>query len=247
MYYHIQYKSSKRTLVPGSNPSNPEMNAGIPPVVLQATKKHTATLVFLHGLGDNGFGWAGALNMIKPSNLKVICPTAPMMPVTLNGGASMPAWYDIRSLDERDPEREDMEGVAWSVDLLHKLVKMEEMHGVKSDRVMIGGFSQGGAVSLRAALTFPGPLAGCVALSCYLPGDTREPADLGLNQKVDTAVFQAHGDQDQVVTYKRGRLTGEVVENLVKNHKFVTYPGMGHEANQEELEDIKSFINERLS
>merc|ERR1712179_150460 len=79
-----------------------EMNVGIPPVVLKAGRAHTATFIFLHGLGDTGMGWAGALNSIKPDYLKVICPTAPMLPVTLNGGASMPAWYDILSLDEKD-------------------------------------------------------------------------------------------------------------------------------------------------
>ena len=118
------------------------MNVGIPPVVLKASRAHTATLIFLHGLGDTGMGWAGALNSIKPDYLKVICPTAPMLPVTLNGGASMPAWYDILSLDEKDTNREDMEGVSWSVDLLHELVRGEEKHGLGPDRVIVGGFSQ---------------------------------------------------------------------------------------------------------
>ena len=93
------------------------------------------------------------------------------MPVTLNGGMSMPAWYDILSLDENDKNREDMDGVDWSVNFVRDIVKEEEKHGVQSDRVVVGGFSQGGAVSLRTALTSPTPLAGCIALSCYLPGD----------------------------------------------------------------------------
>ena len=74
---------------------------------------------------------------------QVICPTAPMMPVTLNGGMAMPAWYDILSLDEADKNREDMEGVDWSVNFVRDLVREEEAsHGVASDRVVIGGFSQ---------------------------------------------------------------------------------------------------------
>ena len=118
------------------------MNVGIPPVVLKASRNHTATLIFLHGLGDTGMGWAGALNSIKPDYLKVVCPTAPMLPVTLNGGASMPAWYDILSLDENDSKREDMEGVNWAVDFVHDLVRSEEKHGLGPERVVIGGFSQ---------------------------------------------------------------------------------------------------------
>ena len=118
-----------------------------------------------------------------------------MLPVTLNGGMSMPAWYDIRSLDEADKDREDMEGVDWSVNFVRDLVREEETsHGLNSDRVIVGGFSQvkgtfcqrnpgdigdislkysfkGGAVSLRTALTSDTPLGGCLALSCYLPGD----------------------------------------------------------------------------
>jgi len=217
------------------------MNVGIPPVVLKASRKHTATLIFLHGLGDTGMGWAGALNTIKPDYLKVICPTAPMLPVTLNGGMAMPAWYDILSLDENDKNREDMEGVDWSVNFIQELVKQEEtQHGVKSDRVVVGGFSQGGAVSLRTALTSEIPLGGCVALSCYLPGNQ----DSYTAPQHNVPIFQAHGEEDSVVTFKRGQLTAEVVSRLVnnENHQFVSYPGMAHEATLEELEDVKTWL-----
>jgi len=221
------------------------MNVGIPPVVLKASRNHTATLIFLHGLGDTGMGWAGALNSIKPDYLKVVCPTAPMLPVTLNGGASMPAWYDILSLDENDSKREDMEGVNWAVDFVHDLVRSEEKHGLGPERVVIGGFSQGGAVSLRAALKFPSSLAGCIALSCYLPGSQADYSKL--EKKLETPVFQAHGDEDGVVSYKRGQLTAEVMETLVKDHKFITYPGMMHEATMDELQDIRTWIDQKLS
>jgi len=208
---------------------------------------HVASLVFLHGLGDTGFGWAGALNQIKPEFLKVICPTAPNLPVTINGGAAMPAWYDILSLDEKDSRREDMEGVDRAVEYVHSLVQGEVESGVKASRVMVGGFSQGGAVALRAALTHHTRLAGCVALSCYLPGGEATLDQLGLSSPVETPVFQAHGDQDQVVSYNRGKITSQVLEALVKDHRLVTYQGMGHEGTMEELEDIQAFILQQLS
>jgi len=220
------------------------MSQLVPPVVLKASKKHTATLVFLHGLGDTGFGWAGALNTIRPDFLKVICPTAPNLPVTINGGMEMPAWYDIISLDERDGAREDMEGVDWAVNYLHSLVKGEEEQGLPSDRIMIGGFSQGGAVALSAALKYPATLGGCVALSCYLPGGGNPSVSI---QGLETPILQAHGDSDEVVSYKRGQLTAEVLERLSKRHKLITYPGMGHEGTLEELEDIKQFILSEMS
>jgi len=214
----------------------------IPPVILNASKKHTATLVFLHGLGDTGMGWAGALNTIKPDYLKVICPTAPMMPVTINGGAPMPAWYDIRSLDERDADREDREGVDQAVDYLINVVKGEKNHGIEPSRVIIGGFSQGGAVALRTTLMSEEQFGGCIALSCYLPGELESLQD----KQVNTPVWQAHGDSDEVVSYKRGLLTSETVQKLLTNTTFKTYKGMGHEATMEELNDIKAFIEKTL-
>jgi len=220
------------------------MSQLVPPVVLKASKKHTATLVFLHGLGDTGFGWAGALNTIRPDFLKVICPTAPNLPVTINGGMEMPAWYDIVSLDEKDGAREDMDGVDWAVNYLHSLVKGEEEQGLPSDRIMVGGFSQGGAVALSAALKYPGTLGGCVALSCYLPGGGNPSVSI---QGLETPILQAHGELDEVVSYKRGQLTAEVVERLSKRHKFITYPNMGHEGTLEELEDVKQFILQEMS
>eukprot|EP00088_Acartia_fossae_P009590 TRINITY_DN14678_c0_g1_i10.p1 TRINITY_DN14678_c0_g1~~TRINITY_DN14678_c0_g1_i10.p1 ORF type:complete len:235 (-),score=34.19 TRINITY_DN14678_c0_g1_i10:174-836(-) len=212
----------------------------IPPVILNAGRKHTATLVFLHGLGDTGMGWAGALNTIKPDYLKVICPTAPMIPVSINGGMAMPAWYDIMSLDENDKLREDSTGVQESVNYLVNVVNGELRHNIHPDRVIIGGFSQGGAVSLRTALTSGIKFGGCIGLSCYLPGDIE---DISVPAKsIETPVLQAHGDSDEVVSYARGTKTSDVLQKYFSNHKFITYKGMGHEGTLEELQDVKKFI-----
>ena len=108
---------------------------------------------------------------------------------------------------------------------------------------MIGGFSQGGAVALQATLSHPTPLAGCLALSCYLPGGGSIMPE---TPNVDTPIWQAHGDQDNVLPWKMGKLTAEVVKNIVKDHQFVTYEGMDHEAWQEELDDVKDFIKLKL-
>ena len=96
-----------------------------PSVILNPKSRHTATLIFLHGLGDTGHGWAEAMNSIRPDFLKIVCPTAPSIPVTLNMGMRMPAWYDIRTLDKTDDpsEREDIKGVMESADYLSQLIK----------------------------------------------------------------------------------------------------------------------------
>ena len=143
------------------------------PVVLKSRGPHTATMIFLHGLGDTGHGWAGILNTIKPDYLKVVCPTAPSIPVTLNNGFVMPAWYDIRNIeDDRSSIREDLQGVENSVKVLQSLIDIEarELKDHGKSRIMIGGFSQGGAIALSALLKSSDKLAGCIALSTYIPG-----------------------------------------------------------------------------
>ena len=169
--------------------------SAVPPVILRASQKHTATLVFLHGLGDTGVGWAGALNTIKPPYMKVICPTASIMPVTLNAGFAMPAWYDILSLDEHDSgKREDMDGVEEARNTLNGIVDAEAQ-SVPRSRIMVGGFSQGGAVALYTALKacdMP-PLAGCIALSTYIPGSAAGQTSLPMmadGERVATPILQ---------------------------------------------------------
>ena len=145
------------------------------PVVLKARATHTATMIFLLGLGDTGHGWAGILNTIRPDYMKIVCPHAPSIPITLNGGFVMPGWYDIRDLEsDRSSIREDLEGVEASTKVLESLIEIEarslESAGGKS-RLMIGGFSQGGAIALNAILRAKEKLSGCAALSTYIPGN----------------------------------------------------------------------------
>ena len=145
------------------------------PVVLKARAQHSATMIFLHGLGDTGHGWAGILNTIRPDYMKIVCPTAPSIPVSLNNGFVMPAWYDIRDLEsDRSSTREDLDGVEASTKVLESLIEIEarelQSAGGKS-RLMIGGFSQGGAIALNAILRAKEKLSGCAALSTYIPGN----------------------------------------------------------------------------
>ena len=146
------------------------------PVVLKARAQHTATMIFLHGLGDTGHGWAGILNTIRPDYMKIVCPTAPSIPVSLNNGFVMPAWYDIKDIaQDRSAIREDLEGVKTSSRLLENVILMEARELSSMDlgksRLMIGGFSQGGAIALNTIMGSQDTLAGCVALSTYIPGD----------------------------------------------------------------------------
>jgi len=209
------------------------------PVVVSASAKHTATLIFFHGLGDTGHGWATSIAAIRPPHVKVICPTANKMPVTLNSGFQMPSWFDLMSLDPSGPE--DEAGIKAAADLVNSLVAEEIKAGIPSERIMIGGFSQGGALAMYTALNTDHKLAGVIALSCWAPLHAKL-ASSAKQTNVNIPYLQAHGDCDPVVPYKWGQLTSTLLKSMLPNHQFKTYKGMMHSSSEEEMQDVKKFI-----
>ncbi len=251
------------------------MAALIPPVVLKATQRHTATLFFLHGLGDNGMGWAGALNTVRPPYMKVVCPTAPIIPITINMGAKMPAWFDVYTLDRKSKRGADLEGLEESSRNLRGMVEMEtKEHGIPRledlfvvvghgwrrrplsqrfsrcrNRIIIGGFSQGGTVALHLLLSDREPFAGCLALSSFMrrqgmPEATAD-AEEKAGRKLTTPVLQCHGTWDEMVAIKWGRETRDLLRTRVADVWYHEMEGMGHEANMDELELVKDFLVRR--
>uniref|UniRef100_A0A3Q3EDA9 palmitoyl-protein hydrolase n=1 Tax=Labrus bergylta TaxID=56723 RepID=A0A3Q3EDA9_9LABR len=148
----------------GNNMSVPLLTEA---VTVSAKEKETAVVIFLHGLGDTGHGWAETLMEIQPSHVKFICPHAPSIPVTLNMKAMMPAWFDLMGLKPDIPE--DESGIKRAADNIKAIIEHEAKNGIPPHRIILGGFSQGGALSLYTALTCQHQLAGVVALSCWLP------------------------------------------------------------------------------
>lgn len=212
------------------------------PVVIAATSRHTATLIFFHGLGDTGHGWASSMGAVRSSHIKVICPTAPTIPVTLNAGFRMPSWFDLKSLDATGPE--DEEGIRKAAEMVHSLIAKEVADGIPTKRIVLGGFSQGGALALYSALTFPEPLAGVVALSAWLPLHQKFPASAVGNR--DTPVLQCHGDCDPMVPYKWGQMTSTLLKQFMTQTEFKTYRGLMHTSSEEEIHDMKKFIEKVL-
>lgn len=209
------------------------------PVIIEATAKHTSTMIFMHGLGDTGHGWSSALAMIRPSCMKVICPTAPTQPVTLNAGFRMPSWFDLKTLDIGGAE--DEEGIKAASQNIQAMINTEIAAGIPSNRIVVGGFSQGGALALYTALTFNQPLAGVIALSCWLPLHKQFP---GIKKSSDEIpIFQAHGDFDPVVPYKFGQLSASLLKSFMKNVQFKTYNGLSHSSSEPEMDDVKDVLN----
>jgi len=142
-------------------------------LTIPAAAKHTATVIFAHGLGDTGYGWKAVADMFKgdPSlrHIKWILPHAPTIPITANMGMQMPGWFDIYSFGFKGVEDED--GMLKTVSTLQTLIKNEiEENHITPDRIVLGGFSQGGAMSLLTGLTMKDyKLGGLVALSAWLP------------------------------------------------------------------------------
>lgn len=207
----------------------------------------SAAIVISHGLGDTAEGWADVAEHLasKLPYIKFILPTAPTQPVTMNGGYPMPSWYDITGLDVRSNEQ--CEGIFDSRDTIRKLLAEEHARGLPYSRMMVGGFSQGGALSIFVGLQMPSvqeKLAGIVAMSGYLPGEKQFHLTEGLG---DTPVLHCHGTADPVVRHELAGMSKAMLESKgVSNYTIKSYPGMMHSACPEEIQDVLKFIQERL-
>ncbi|KAK4247789.1 Phospholipase/carboxylesterase/thioesterase [Corynascus novoguineensis] len=224
------------------------------PLLFPATARHTATVIFVHGLGDTGHGWAGAVENWRRrqrlDEVKFILPHAPAIPITCNWGMKMPGWYDIHTIDgnaESLRRNEDEAGILRSQAYFHELIQKEIDAGIPGDRIVLGGFSQGGAISIFAGLTSKVKLAGIVALSSYLLLSSKF---LELVPKPEfnkeTPIFMAHGDSDQVVNLELGKKSYELLKSMGYNVTLKIYEGMEHSACPEELDEVESFLRERL-
>ncbi|KAF6730489.1 Acyl-protein thioesterase 2 [Oryzias melastigma] len=202
-------------------------------VTLSGKEKETAAVIFLHGLGDTGHGWAESLAKIQPSHVKIICPHAPIIPVTLNMRSMVPAWFDLMGLSPDSPE--DESGIKRAAENIKAIIEHEARNGIPSNRIILGGFSQGGALSLYTALTCQHPLAGVVALSCWLPLHKSFPSASGCNKNLP--IMQCHGDMDAMIPRQFGAMTAEKLKFIVNPQMvtFKSYPGLGHSSCPEVL------------
>ncbi len=204
-----------------------------------------ASVIWLHGLGADGHDFepiVPSLGLPRDRRVRFVFPNAPRRAVTINMGLIMPAWYDIRGDDVRRDE--DVSGVRQSAAQVEALLAREVERGVAKDRIVLAGFSQGGAIALHVGLRQPEPLAGLAALSTYLVcEDTLDaeatPAGRGL------PVFQAHGTLDPMVAFDRGQAACERLRQLGCDVTWRTY-AMGHEVCPEEIADIGAWLSARL-
>ncbi|MEM8962965.1 MAG: alpha/beta fold hydrolase [Acidobacteriota bacterium] len=210
------------------------------PTVERGPENADAAVIWLHGLGADGHDFADIPPLLGlPADLRVrfIFPHAPRMPVTLNHGMVMPAWYDIRSLDERG---QDAEGIAASAVRIEALIEREVERGVAHRRIVLGGFSQGGAVALHTSLRHANRLAGVMVLSAYLLLADRLESEASPANR-DLPVFQAHGTFDPMVPYAYGTQSRDRLVASGWNVAWHEYP-MAHQVCQEEIEAIGQWF-----
>ncbi|MES1911706.1 MAG: hypothetical protein MHM6MM_004099 [Cercozoa sp. M6MM] len=211
------------------------------PTVLNAIRPHTATVIFLHGLGDTAAGWASELAQIQKQALpwvKFILPTAPIRRVTLNGGFPMTAWHDIKSLEDVDSE--DFDGLQESIDRIHQLISAED----DASRVMVAGFSQGAATALLSTYRYPERLAACAALSGYLPWHADFAANLSEANK-STPCRMFHGEYDPVVKPQFAKRSLAVLKAANVPCELMRYP-MEHSACPDEMRSFVQFVQQHL-
>ncbi|KAJ2896501.1 hypothetical protein GGI21_005041, partial [Coemansia aciculifera] len=207
---------------------------------------HTASVIFIHGLGDSGHGWAPVAQQLARTqpHVKFILPHAPEQPVTLNGGFRMPSWYDIKSLD-RIASNEDEAGMNTSMMKINELIKAEIDAGIPANRIVLGGFSQGGAMTLYVGLQSEYRFAGLAVLSGYLPVRDRI-MKRATDASKSVPVFEAHGTADEVVLYQYGEMTSNVLKESGYNVEFRSYERMGHSTCEDELLHLQMFLKKRI-
>ena len=205
-----------------------------------------SSIIWLHGLGADGHDFepiVPELGLAEDLAVRFIFPHAPERAVTINGGMVMRAWYDILGLDIRRDE--DIEGLRTSETQVRALVEREVSRGVSEERIVLAGFSQGGAIALQAGVRHPRRLAGIMALSTYLtlPEQLESEANPANG---DCPIFMAHGTHDPVVPYEGGQLSRQALEAQGYEIEWREYP-MQHSVCAEEIADISSWLTEVLT
>jgi phospholipase/carboxylesterase len=198
----------------------------------------------MHGLGADGHDFAPIVPELRlPVPVRFVFPHAPMRAVTINLGAVMRAWYDVRGVGGE--RREDADGVRASQAQIEALIARERARGIAAQRIVLAGFSQGGAMALHTALRHPDRLAGVLALSCALPlADTLEAEAAAANR--DVPIFMAHGTHDDMIPMARARGAHDVLVRLGFRVEWHQYP-MPHAVCAEEIADVSAWLSTVLA
>lgn len=204
-----------------------------------------AAVVWMHGLGADGYDFVPLvpeLGLPREARVRFVFPHAAVRPVTINGGYAMRAWYDIRDLT---PEgRDDVQGFAEARDRIEACIATQRAQGIAASRIVLAGFSQGGAVALHVGLRHAEGLAGILALSCYLPLRAHLAEEMAPANR-STPILMCHGTEDSVVLPKFGEISRDAMREVGLDVDWRTYP-MAHSLCPEQVRDIAAWLRARV-
>lgn len=215
-------------------------------VIIDPEEPATASVIWLHGLGADGYDFAPLVRELDGQLLRTtrfVFPHAPRRPVTINGGYVMRAWYDVLDMDLT--RRPDEAGIRSSAATLRGYVAQESERGVPTGRIVLAGFSQGGAVALHAAVRHPARIAGVLALSTYLPLPESTAQEAAPANR-DTPMFMAHGEHDPVIPLQHAETSRDFLRRLGYRIEWHCYP-MPHAVCPQEIVDISAWLRTCLA
>lgn len=216
----------------------------LPCVEVEPTLPANASVIWLHGLGANGHDFepiVPELNLPPELHIRFVFPHAPSIPVTINGGMVMPAWYDI--LEMSIDRKIDTAQIEQSAQAIKDLIEREVERGIPTERIVIAGFSQGGAVAYETALSYYKPLAGLITLSTYLATHATLKRNVA-NERIPTLI--CHGIQDPVVPEVLGQQALAKMKAWGYTPDYKTYP-MAHAVCAKEIQDISTILSKVLT
>ena len=214
-------------------------------VVVETGPKPAACVVWLHGLGADGYDFVPIVKELEQMGLpdtRFVFPHAPKIPVSINGGYVMRAWYDIKNVDLQ--RQEDEGGIRQSQAMIGQLIEDQIALGFAPERIVLAGFSQGGAIAYQLGLRTSHKLAGLIALSTYLPCENTLDSELN-PANLAIPVLAAHGEQDNIVLMERGEKAVKLLQSKGMNVQWHTYP-MAHSVCGEEVVEIANFLKRIL-
>lgn len=214
-------------------------------VEIETGRNPTGTVIWMHGLGADGHDFEPIVpDLVRPEEraLRFVFPHAPVRPITLNRGYPMRAWYDIISLERRAVQ--DESGIRASYGVVEKLIRRENERGIDSSRIVLAGFSQGGAMAIYSGTRYFERLAGIIGLSCYMLLETKFSAERTAANH-STSIFLGHGTQDPVVSPVLGEETRRLLEKEGYTVEWHTYP-MPHSVCAPEVADLAAWLRRVL-
>ncbi len=225
--------------------TNHDMTQLLENIEIETAPNPTVAIIWMHGLGADGNDFVPLVRELDLTGLpgiRFVFPHANTMPVTINGGYVMRAWYDIMGTDL--VRREDEAGLRASQTQVEALIAREKARGIPAGRIILAGFSQGCAMALQTGLRHPETLAGLMCLSGYVPLSATVPTERS-KESLATPIFMVHGQQDGVIPIARAAQSRDLLKSMGYQIEWHDYP-MQHSLCQEEIEDIAAWLKKVL-